>query len=308
MWPTLLFAAPCLGSPMDGFLRPVFGSACLPLDVRSFLTSDIREAVTQQCASLVEGRGTRVCSAECRDAVLAFRGHRCYSHLSQSQRLQPRTAAPLHPRAANSKTLAALQGIWYGLYPASGIDLVEARLDAAAGTLSATKLTGNEFVRAGRVSWEVGPGGGCKMVSSMWQNAYTPRWDGCAVEVADADHMSITLHTGDEGEQKLAFVRAVLPELLRWDNPSSPSHGFHRAMAICGVDPEDASTSAVEALLEVLHHTQGTVLLDQLLLLAPLLLLGSWQAGGGHGSATLLLGGAVLLVLFVRLTYLGVLQ
>ena len=28
------------------------------------------------------------------------------------------------------------------------------------------------------------------------------------------DHMSITLHTGDEGEQKLAFVRAVLPELL----------------------------------------------------------------------------------------------
>ena len=202
--------------------------------------------------------------------------------------------------------------------------------------------------------------------------------------------MSITLHTGDEGEQKLAFVRAVLPELLRWacstrvsvslvclachsacrgalapsgcrdardrlrprpatsrvwgegalippppslrwDNPSSPSHGFHRAMAICGVDPEDASTSAVEALLEaprhreagggwrrrvhtrcaceqVLHHTQGTVLLDQLLLLAPLLLLGSWQAGGGHGSATLLLGGAVLLVLFVRLTYLGVLQ
>ena len=102
-------------------------------------------------------------------------------------------------------------------------------------------------------------------------------------------------------------------------------------MAICGVDPEDASTSAVEALLEaprnreagggwrrrvhtrcaceqVLHHTQGTVLLDQLLLLAPLLLLGSWQAGGGHGSATLLLGGAVLLVLFVRLTYLGVLQ
>ena len=100
MWPTLLFAAPCLGSPMDGFLRPVFGSACLPLDVRSFLTSDIREAVTQQCASLVEGRGTRVCSAECRDAVLAFRGHRCYSHLSQSQRRRSRLAHPRRMRTA----------------------------------------------------------------------------------------------------------------------------------------------------------------------------------------------------------------
>jgi hypothetical protein len=65
-----------------------------------------------------------MCTAECRDALLAFRSARCYDHLSQSQRLQPRTDAPLHPHASNAHTLTALQGIWYGLYPASGIELV----------------------------------------------------------------------------------------------------------------------------------------------------------------------------------------
>jgi len=77
-----------------------------------------------QCASLVEARGTRVCTAECRDALLAFRAARCYTHLSQSQRLQPRNDVPLHPHAGNALTLRALQGTWYGLYPASGIELV----------------------------------------------------------------------------------------------------------------------------------------------------------------------------------------
>jgi len=244
------------GSPMDGFLRPVFGSPCLPLDVRSLLKSELREAVTQKCASLVEARGTRVCTSECRDALLGFRDARCYNYLSQSQRLQPRTDMPLHPRAGNALTLTALQGIWYGLYPASGIELVEVKYHSSKSTLVATKLTGNDFVGAGRVTWEISPPSGsegtsCKVVSSLWQHVYTPRWDACSVEVEDVDHMAVTLHLGHEGKEVISFVRAVLPALLRWDDPLSPTHGFHRSMVICGVDAEDESTSVLEAFFEV---------------------------------------------------------
>lgn len=69
--------------------------------------------------------------------------------------------------------------------------------------------------------------------------------------MVDADHMAVTLHMGHEGEESITFVRAVLPALLRWDDPLSPTHGFHRSMVICGVDAEDEATSALEALLEV---------------------------------------------------------
>ena len=72
----------------------------------------------------------------------------CYEYFSQSQHLQPRF---------QSNTLVALQGVWFGVYPASGIELVELRYDASKGMLTGTKLTGNQFVRAGRVSWESAP-------------------------------------------------------------------------------------------------------------------------------------------------------
>ena len=49
-------------------------------------------------------------------------------------------------------TLASMAGTWYGLYPASGVELLELAFDAASATLSGVKLTGNQFVRAGRVS------------------------------------------------------------------------------------------------------------------------------------------------------------
>lgn len=113
--------------------------------------------------------------------------------------------------------------------------MVEAKFDAARSTLVGTKLTGNDFVGAGRVSWargwvdsnakqtkpntkhasratlvlivsgqtpdtryqtcserpalhplaqEVTAGGGCRVVSSLWQHVYTPRWDACAVDVS----------------------------------------------------------------------------------------------------------------------------
>jgi hypothetical protein len=57
---------------------------------------------------------------------------------------------------------------------------------------------------------------------------------------------------------------------------------------------------------QVLHHTQGTVLLDQLLMLVPFLLIGGWQIGGeGANTALLLLAAVFLGLLIMRLTYLG---
>ena len=92
----------------------------------------------------------------------------------------------------------ALQGIWYGLYPASAVDLVEVAYDASSGVLSGTKLTGNQFVRAGRVSWEV-TATSCKVVSSVWAGAFTPRWDPCKFVQIDADHFDVSLPLDDGG-------------------------------------------------------------------------------------------------------------
>ena len=65
---------------------------------------------------------------------------------------------------------------------------VEARYDANTRTLSGKKLTGNDFVGAGKVSWQVVVPSGfeapvCSLVSSLWHNVYTPRWDTCIMEV-----------------------------------------------------------------------------------------------------------------------------
>lgn len=42
-----------MASPSDGIFRPIFGSACLPLDVRSLLKSELREAVTLKVCQLL---------------------------------------------------------------------------------------------------------------------------------------------------------------------------------------------------------------------------------------------------------------
>ena len=174
--------------------------------------------------------------------------------------------------------MACVQGRWYGLYPASGIELIETEFDAASGTLTATKLTGNDFVRAGRVTWTASDSS-CQVVSSLWAGAFTPRWDPCVMSVEDRDHMTVTLKRSD-GDESLMFVRASLPLLMQWEEPGSPAAGFIHAMFACGLQLEDMRTSIVESLWEVLHHTQGTVLLDQLLLLLPLLMLGGTQLIG----------------------------
>lgn len=68
---------------------------------------------------------------------------------------------------------------------------VEARYDSTRRTLVAKKLTGNDFVGAGKVTWEISApsgsdGAACKVVSSLWQHVFTPRWDACSVEVRSA--------------------------------------------------------------------------------------------------------------------------
>lgn len=54
-------------SPSDGIFRPIFGSACLPLDVRSLLKSELREAVTLKVCLLASL--ARDPSAQCTDAL-----------------------------------------------------------------------------------------------------------------------------------------------------------------------------------------------------------------------------------------------
>ena len=238
--------------------RDVSGDACLPLDIITLLKSETCDAVAFACQQEIQDGAS--CSSECYDALEQFRSAHCYEYFSQSQHLQPRF---------QSNTLVALQGVWYGVYPASGIELVELRYDASKGMLTGIKLTGNQYVRAGRVSWEVTQTT-CRVVSSLWAGVYTPRWDPCRLTIADSDHMSVALSLGEGEEEVLNFVRAKLPLLLDWEDPNSPAYGFSDAMRRCNLPIEEPGSSVLSELWEALHHSKNTVLLDQGLLLFPL--------------------------------------
>lgn len=214
---------------------------------------------------------------------------------------------PPPPQRAQSNTLVSLQGVWFGIYPASGIELVELRLDASNGMLSGTKLTGNQFVRAGRVSFEITQSS-CRVVSSMWAGAFTPRWDPCRLAIYDSDHMSVTLSLGEGEEEELNFVRARLPLLLDWDDPNSPTYGFSDAMRRCNMEPEDSPSSILSELWASLHHSKNTVLLDQGLLLFPLVLLGGYQMGGASTPMAILGAAAYCVLLCARLRYTGLMS
>jgi len=284
-----------------------WGDACLPTDVRSLLRSETTSSVSSACQNLIKKGGAKVCSAECRDALVHFQKETCYPYLSQPQRLQPRLESPLHPQGKTAHTVAALAGRWYGIYPASGIELIEATFESSSTVLTGTKLTGNDFVRAGRASWTISPTS-CKVVSSLWSGVFTPRWDGCKLRVVDRDHMQIILPHDGGDDEILNFVRANLIELLAWNEPLSPAHGFFQAMLHCGVSPEDTSSSLIDDLLAVFHHSHGTVVIDQVLLVLPLLLLGGWQMQGELMRTQWLVPtlGTYAVLLCLRLNYLGV--
>ena len=199
----------------------------------------------------------------------------------------------------------ALQGVWFGVYPASGIELVELRYDTAKGMLTGIKLTGNQYVRAGRASFEVTQTT-CRVVSSLWAGVYTPRWDPCRLTIADSDHMSVALSLGEGEEEVLNFVRAKLPLLLDWEDPNSPAYGFSDAMRRCNLPMEEPGSSVLSELWEALHHSKNTVLLDQGLLLFPLVLLGGYQMGA-HSSFAVAGAAMYCVLLCVRLKYTGLL-
>jgi len=286
----------------------ISGDACLPADVRSLLKGDAVRRVGTACSTLLSSQRARDCTPDCLEALRDFQAERCYPHISQSQRLQPRYSAPFeHLGGVHSQhTITSLQGRWYGLYPASGVELLEATLEPSTGVLSGVKLTGNSFVGAGRVSWTVSSTS-CKVVSSLWQGVYTPRWDPCKLLVIDEDHMQLVLSMGEDAEEVLSFVRATLPLLLDWEDANSPTHGFFAAMLRCGLEPEETATSLIESLMETLHHTHGTVLLDQVLLFLPLAMLGAWQLREQRFSLLAFLPVLIIYgtLVWARLTYLG---
>lgn len=279
------------------------GAACLPKDVINLVRGDAVENVRSACGD------QNTCVPKCLEAVHALKAQLCFQSLSQSQRLQPRHGGV---------SLAAMAGIWYGLYPASGVDLLELTYDPATSTLSGTKLTGNHFVQAGRVSWEATPSG-CRVVSSLWAGQFTPRWDPCTLTMWE-DRISIDLGANEDPEDTLSFVRARAQLLLDWDEPRAPTHGIGDAFAMCDIEVEEGVMTRPEALLHWLHHSELTVVLDQLLmmglfLLVPTLLL--FLSGGGDGGLADLLreqpllqvgAAAYCVLLCARAVYLGYLQ
>ena len=98
-------------------LGTIGGNACLPRDVITLIRGE--EIVQAQRACILEDPeetyGAEPCSSACLKALLEIKAHRCYAALTQPQRLQGRMGGP---------SLPAMQGIWYGLYPASGVETV----------------------------------------------------------------------------------------------------------------------------------------------------------------------------------------
>jgi len=274
------------------------GDACMPLDVVNLLKSDVATEVASRCQDVIDEDGR--CTADCAEVARRFQSEHCYPHLTQSQRLQPRH---------QGHALVSLQGVWFGLYPASGVELVEVTWDAGRGLLLGTKLTGNQFVRAGRVSWEISQTA-CRVVSSVWAGAYTPRWDPCRLRIGDADHVEVVLPLGNGEEEVLAFVRATAPLLLEWEDESSPARGFARVFDACGLPPP-AGSSLFAGLADWLHHSQHTVVVDQALILFPALLLGGWQLSESNAALQRLIvaaAGLYCVVACLRLRHLGYIQ
>jgi hypothetical protein len=270
-------------------LGTIGGDACLPRDVITLIRGE--EILQAQRACILEDPeetyGAEPCSSACLKALLEIKAHRCYAALTQPQRLQGRIGGP---------SLPAMQGIWYGLYPASGVELLELRYNTSTSMLTGTKLTGNQFVRAGRVSWEASSTS-CRVVSSQWANVYTPRWDPCTLTMWE-DHISIDMGAaGGSGEEDLTFVRARAPLLFEWDEKRAPTYGFAAAFERCDVPVEDGLHAYLVLLWNELHHSEHTVVLDQILIFFPLLLVGGWQLSTRSRQPLLVLAAGVYVYL-----------
>lgn len=298
----LILAWTSCGSGEGSSSQRVEGDACLPLDVIALLNSDMQDDVSKQCGNIIyPKKHAPACKIECFEAMRRFQEARCYPALTQPQRNQPRV---------KSETLVGMQGVWYGIYQSNGIELVEAVYEAEKGVLRGTKLAGNHFVRAGRITWEASESL-CHVVSSKWAGVYTPQWDPCKFTIIDSDNFIITLPLGGGEEEILPFVRASLPLLLDWDEPGSPLFGFGQVMGTCGLEIDETGQSFFSELMSWFHHSANTVIIDQALLLLPLLMLGGWQAAGPQALSPWIfvpLSAAYCMLLTARLNYLGYLS
>ena len=100
----------------------------MPLDVVNLLKSDVATEVASRCQDVIDEDGR--CTADCAEVARRFQSEHCYPHLTQSQRLQPRH---------QGHALVSLQGVWFGLYPASGVELVEGAGGGGGGESSGAR-------------------------------------------------------------------------------------------------------------------------------------------------------------------------
>lgn len=256
----------------------LWGDSCLDVEIIRLLQSDLVSAVARECADAIGaasgGAGAPMrglCQPACRRAVEAFTSARCYADISRAQYERTRSsAAPLH----------ALTGTWLGLYPSSGLELVSIALDELPAdrrkgssqegerVLAATKLTGNSYMKAGRRSWEMSERAGwCRVQSSEYAGAFSPRWDPCELRLHDRDHFDVRLST-----ESIPFVRADRRLILDWRRRDASTRGVGAALRACGLEDKGA------AWLDALNVGRAAVLVDQLLLCAPLALLVAWHA------------------------------
>ena len=97
------------------------------------------------------------------------------------------------------------------------------------------------------------------------------------------DHITIDMGEGEGEDADLTFVRARTPLLFQWDERRSPTYGLDDAFAMCHINTEEASGVLLDALYRTIHHSDSTVVLDQLLVAFLVVLVPLLMSGGVAG-------------------------
>lgn len=243
----------------------LWSGSCTDHEIVKLLEGPVAKAVADHCTAYLtqgvgRGRSPYACPEACHRAVREFVQDRCYGDISRPQKGQPRWSG--------LGSLGLLPGTWLGLYPTGSLELVIVREDDRRGDmiLVATKLTGNAYMRSGRVSWEATTKA-CRVQSSEHPGAFVPRWDTCSISVHDADHFTVHLQLPGAHGDRIDFVRALQSHVLAWDQPQSPTFRLGTAIEACG-----SRTASWSWVLDELSSTgRKAVIVDQLLITLPVL-------------------------------------